>query len=291
MYRMCLLGALMMIGACNMRSTRPAAQPAANTTAAPVPAPSTTAPVTAPTVQPSPPASPRKSTPHRTVRKASAIKGAEIKKAETTKAGVEKVAAPTSAQAQISGHVELRAARGQQVAADEQVDTLVYYVPQAGGARARPGHYTIYTHHRDFSPGAMAVPQGSTVTFVNLDDVRHNVFSVTPGAAFNLGYQAGGKKISHVFTHAGLVLVSCNVHHSMELDMLVIPSAYSVKVAADGDFTLSGLPAGSGTLHFWNPRAQPASQAVTLPMSAKVTQALQAIKPRMATTLNEGSAP
>ncbi|MGP1666368.1 MAG: cupredoxin domain-containing protein [Rhodanobacter sp.] len=187
--------------------------------------------------------------------------------------------------------MELAASRGQQVDAGEQADTLVYFVPDKGAIRPKPGHYTVYTNHRDFSPEAMAVPLGSTVTFVNLDDVRHNVFSVTPGTSFDLGYQGSGEKADHAFARAGIVLVSCNVHHSMELDILVVPSAYMVKVGADGSFTLAGLPAGPGTLHFWNPRAQPVSQKLILPTDASLSQRITVTRPRLTTALNGAGKP
>jgi plastocyanin len=211
---------------------------------------------------------------------------APAQRADTDKS--DRVAA---AMLELSGRVDLVGGRGQQVEAGEQVDTLVYFVPDAGAPRTKPGHYTIYTHNRDFSPEAMALPEGSTVTFVNLDDVRHNVFSVTPGSSFDLGYQGAGEKADHVFRRAGIVLVSCHVHRSMELDLLVVPTPYFAKVAADGSFTLHGLPAGAGTLHFWNPRAQPLSKKVRLPMAAAVSGKLVAIKPRMITELNAGARP
>jgi plastocyanin len=219
-----------------------------------------------------------------------------VRHAKSKTVAAKEAVAPASiavapASVQISGQVDLLAARGQQVVGGERADTVVYFVPAHGAARARGGHYTIYTSHRDFSPQAMVVPQGSTVTFVNLDDVRHNVFSVTPGAAFDLGYQGSGEKASHVFSRAGIILVSCNVHHAMELDMLVLPTPYAAKVAADGHFTLSGLPVGTGTLHFWNPRAAPASQTVTLPMADALRQKLLAVKPRMTTQLNTAATP
>ena len=205
------------------------------------------------------------------------------------------VVAPTTvpkvSRSAIGGHVSLSGSRGQQVVAGELADTLVYFVPAKGNAGVKPGHFTVYTHNRDFSPEAIAVPKGSTVTFVNLDDVRHNVFAVTPGSSFNLGYQGSGEKASHTFGHAGVVLISCNVHRSMELDMLVVPTPYSTKVSAEGSFTLQGLPAGAGKLYFWNPRAQIVSQQVVLPMSGAVSQTLLAIKPHMDTQLNTGATP
>ena len=282
--RICLIGSLALIGACSMArvqhsiATTPAA--AAIATPAAVPTTATVAavpvseamPAAAAAVIPAASSSPPEPVPAPAPAAAARV---ALKKPVTEAV----VAAPV--RVQINGHVNLTAGRGQQIEPGDQTDTLVYYVPASGGARVRPGQFNVYTHNRDFSPEALAVPLGSTVTFVNLDDVRHNVFSVTPGSAFDLGYQGSGEKASHVFSHAGIVLVSCNVHRSMELDVLVVPSPYSAKVAADGNFTLRGLPPGPGTLHFWNPRAQPASQALTLPLGGAVKQTLQVTRPRM----------
>lgn len=289
-YRPCLWGALLLLGACSMTPDRPSPAPAQATVVAP---PATPAPMAVPPARmPMPMPAPAVTLPSRLPVAAPKLLAVHANPRPPVARKIATDAKPAVApmRLEISGHVVLRGARGQQVAPGEAADTLVYYVP-ADGARARPGHYTVYTHNRDFSPEAMAVPVGSTVTFVNLDDVRHNVFSVTPGSAFDLGYQGSGEKAAHTFARAGLLLVSCNVHRSMELDLLVVPTSLTMHVAADGSFVLRGLPAGTGTLHFWNPRAQPASLPVTLPMSAPVTQSLLATRPRLTTDLNAGGAP
>lgn len=173
----------------------------------------------------------------------------------------------------------------------ELIDSVVYYVPDAGAPRPQVGRFNIYTLNRDFKPAAMAVPIGSTARFVNQDEVRHNVFSVTPGNAFDLGYQAPGQSADQVLNRAGVVLVSCNVHRSMETDVLVVPSAYAAKVGADGRFVLRGLPAGAGQLYYWNPRGVLGAKAVALPASGEVNVTMQAVRPRVLTEIDVGSAP
>ena len=185
----------------------------------------------------------------------------------------------------LRGQVLLTAGSGQRVSSGDVADTIVYFVPAAPFARPAPGTFTVYTQNRAFNPAALAIPLDSTVHFVNLDDVRHNVFSVTPGSAFNLGYQGSGQSAAHRFGNPGLILISCNVHRTMELDLLVVPSPYATKVSADGAFALRGLPGGPGTLYFWNPRARLAAQKIVVPAD-NVQQRLVAIKPRMNTELD-----
>ena len=188
----------------------------------------------------------------------------------------------------ISGKVDLVAGAGQSLAPGEVTDTLVYFVPTHGKVRVHPGTYTIYTINMDFRPAAMAIPVGSTVKFTNLDQVLHNLYSATPDSTFDFQFQASGQSIAHAFTHAGPVLISCNVHRSMELDLLVVPTPYMAQVSADGSFSLHGLPPGPGTLYFWNPRAALSQQPITVP-AMFVEQQLIAMKPRVATELNVGN--
>lgn len=200
-------------------------------------------------------------------------------------------AAAGEATLELRGRLTLVAGRGQALVPGELIDSVVYYVPDAGAPRPQAGRFNIYTLNRDFKPAAMAVPIGSTVRFVNQDEVRHNVFSVTPGSSFDLGYQAPGQSADEVLNRAGVVLVSCNVHRSMETDVLVVPSAYAAKVGADGRFVLRGLPAGAGKLYYWNPRGALGVKAIMLPASGQVSVTVQAVRPRVLTEIDVGNAP
>lgn len=188
---------------------------------------------------------------------------------------------------EVTGRVALSAGPGQSVTANDIANTLVYFVPAKGRVHVKPGHFTVYTVNHDFRPAAMAVPAGSTVTFTNLDELLHNLYSATPNSTFDFQFQASGQSISHSFTHDGLVLIGCSVHRSMELDLLVVPTPYVSQVNADGHFVLHGVPKGAGQLYFWNPRTGLVQSAVSVP-AVDLTQQLVAVKPAVATELNAG---
>ena len=185
-----------------------------------------------------------------------------------------------AATASLRGQVTLDAGGGQHITAGDLADTLVYFVPKSGNAVPHPGTFTVFTQNRAYDPAAMAIPLGSTVTFANLDEVRHNEFSVTPGSAFNLGYQAPGAKTAHVFAHAGLVLVGCLVHRMMELDVLVVPTTFVARVSADGSFSLRDLPPGPGTLYVWNPRGRLVARSLTVPSASPIKVRIELVKPK-----------
>lgn len=163
--------------------------------------------------------------------------------------------------------------------AGEIADTVIWYVPAGGGARPKPGRYSIYTQNKAFDPPMLVVPVGSTVAFPNSDPIRHNVYSTTPGSAFDFGFYGEGESRERVFDQPGLVVVNCNVHHVMQAQVLVLPSVHHTRAGADGRYRLAGLPPGRGELHFWHPRAGVQSVAVSLP-SGGIDRRIELNKPR-----------
>ena len=125
----------------------------------------------------------------------------------------------------------------------------------------------------------LVVPVGSTVRFPNRDSILHNVFSRTPGSAFDFGFYGPGETKQRVFTKPGLVVVNCNVHHNMRVDVVVLSTPHYTRPDRNGRYSLAGLPKGPGTLVFWHPRADAQQVAVNLPVDAAVTRRLVASKP------------
>jgi plastocyanin len=116
-----------------------------------------------------------------------------------------------------------------------------------------------------FVPAVSVVQVGTRVLFPNEDLVLHNVFSPTPGDAFDLGGVPAGERPSPVvLLKAGHVEVFCNIHPGMRADILVVPNGYWTRVRPDGSFQISGVPVGTHRVALWGPAIKPVSQRVEL---------------------------
>jgi len=68
-----------------------------------------------------------------------------------------------------------------------------------------------------FSQMEITVKVGDSIVFVNSDEVTHNVYSVTPGMAFDLQRQAPGASSKITFSKEGTAEVLCSIHPKMKL--------------------------------------------------------------------------
>jgi len=104
-----------------------------------------------------------------------------------------------------------------------------------------------------FIPALLPVRVGTKVEFPSLDDTYHNIFSYSPAKRFDLGrYRPDERPIpSQVFDKQGLVTLRCDIHEHMRGLILVLNTPYFVMTDTNGQFRLSGLPAGRYILKAW----------------------------------------
>jgi plastocyanin len=73
-----------------------------------------------------------------------------------------------------------------------------------------------------FEPGRFETTAGAAVTFVNADDVNHNLQRVAPsGENKDYGVQKPGETTTISFPEAGLYTVMCSIHPRMKMKVLV----------------------------------------------------------------------
>ena len=103
-----------------------------------------------------------------------------------------------------------------------------------------------------FSPRVLAVTVGTVVDFPNNDLLFHNVMSLAPGNAFDLGRFPRGQSRSVRFDTPGIVPVICDIHTHMSAYVLVFGHPFFSVTDAQGRYTLANVPAGTHTVKVWS---------------------------------------
>ncbi|MCX7554869.1 hypothetical protein OS175_13395 [Marinicella sp. S1101] len=163
--------------------------------------------------------------------------------------------APANATLTIKGQIALDQSKLKEPNA-ELTNTIVYFEPADPlNTKLPTTDAVISTLNKQFDPSVLAITAGSTVSFPNMDRILHNVFSVSPTSEFDLGLYSAGLAKDVVFEKPGVIYVHCNVHHSMQADILVLETPFFTQVDQNGSFELTNIPQAAGKLKIWHPRA------------------------------------
>ncbi len=196
-------------------------------------------------------------------------------------------AAPAAA-AELRGRMQLVSKAGKPARGSDLRQAVVYFEPTAAhGVPPAPRPLEMVTRRKEFSPRVLVVSKGSRVRFPNQDPILHNVFSVSPGNAFDLGLYPKGPGKEQRFAEPGLVRVFCNVHHAMVAYVLVLATPFHTVPDAQGAFTLSGLPPGPGRLTVWHEQAEPWTVELTVPHTGMIAARVPVTRPRIPPHLNK----
>ncbi len=120
------------------------------------------------------------------------------------------------------------------------------------------------TQGKKFVPRVAITTPGSTVSFPNQDSILHNVFSVTPGAAFDTGHYEPGDTPKWTAPRAGLVKLYCNVHHKMNAFLWVVESPWAEVLDGKAGLAFQDVPPGAYRLRLWHPEVGEKTFPVTI---------------------------
>ncbi len=92
--------------------------------------------------------------------------------------------------------------------------------PAASGQDNASGKYQVKIDNFSFTPQTLMVPVGTTVTWVNQDDVPHNIVS-SEGKILKSPVMDTDEKFSYTFTKAGTYPYFCGIHPKMTAKVIV----------------------------------------------------------------------
>lgn len=109
---------------------------------------------------------------------------------------------------------------------------------------------------KEFVPRILPVLVGSTVEFLNSDDMEHNVFS-PDNEGYNLGNARKGQVLGYTFKSCGVYTQLCKIHPEMVAYVVVVPTPYTAITDSAGNFRIENVPPGNYTLRVWGERLKP----------------------------------
>ena len=161
---------------------------------------------------------------------------------------------------EVSGNIKLLQKRNsssnwESAASNEGV--VVYITGFEEKDRKSSNVYELKQQNKAFSPRVLAITVGDDVMFSNLDDVYHNIWSLSKAKTFDLGSYKAPEKKKLNFENAGLVKVFCNIHPQMISSILVLKNTKFFVTGSSGNFEIKDIPSGNFQVRAWVEGADP----------------------------------
>jgi plastocyanin len=150
----------------------------------------------------------------------------------------------------------------------KSAENIAVYVDAIPGKTfdAPSQHVTIDQRKMTFIPHLAVVLKGTTVEFLNSDNVGHNVYwpsvSGNKKLAHNMGTWPKGQNKPFQFNDLGTASLLCNVHPEMSGYVVIAPTPYYAVTNKEGEFEIKNIPDGHYTLKTWSEDGKPATLTV-----------------------------
>jgi plastocyanin len=121
-----------------------------------------------------------------------------------------------------------------------------------------------------FSPHLLPVMRGTTVRWLNSDQVYHNVFSMSAAASFEMGQSEPVTDLQspaikqYTFDKPGRVDVLCSIHANMNCIIYVMDNPWFSGTDRRGYYLIANLPSGIYKLRAWGERVPSQVKEITV---------------------------
>ena len=152
----------------------------------------------------------------------------------------------------------------------KSAENIVLYIDAVPGKKFDPPvqHVSVDQRNLKFIPHTIIILRGTTVDFLNSDQVAHNVYwpSINGDKRLrhNLTVVSPSQKKSFQFNDLGAAQTLCNFHPDMVAYVVVVPTPYFALTGNEGTFTIKNVPPGTYTLKAWSEDGKPTTQAITV---------------------------
>ena len=153
--------------------------------------------------------------------------------------------------------------------------SVVYVDTIQGKTFPAPAQTQLIEHEgMMFNPHILVIQQGTTVEFLNSDNMQHNVIWPSINGNKKLGHNLGtwpkGEKRPFKFEQPGVVPLLCNAHPEMAGYIIVSPTPYFSETDDNGNYKLVNVPEGTYNLVAWHEGMKEQTRSVNVSGANKV---------------------
>jgi plastocyanin len=134
-------------------------------------------------------------------------------------------------------------------------DAVVALHASSGNVPAAPANRSVALDQlkKQFVPHVLVIQTGTTLSFPNSDNIRHQVYSFSEAKRFELKLYSGKSAEPILFDRPGVVVLGCNIHDWMSAYLYVVDTPYFALTDKDGHVVIQA-PLGNYTARIWHPR-------------------------------------
>ena len=144
-------------------------------------------------------------------------------------------------------------------------DVIIAAYPLSFKAETKPlPKARIIQRNAVFIPSVLPVTPGTKVEFINSDRFFHNVFSISPGAKFNIGRRPTNTIVRRTINKTGNISLFCDIHSQMASTIISLNTPYFTTANRNGVYLLEKLPAGKYRIEVLNPNFEKITMELTL---------------------------
>lgn len=144
-------------------------------------------------------------------------------------------------------------------------DVIIAAYPLSFKADVKPlPNKRIIQRNATFIPNVLAITPGTKVDFINADHFFHNVFSISPGAKFNIGRRPTNTVVTRTIYKSGSISLFCDIHSRMASTIVSLNTPYFTMANRNGVYLLENLPPGKYRIEAIHPDFEKVVIEVTL---------------------------
>lgn len=133
-------------------------------------------------------------------------------------------------------------------------DVIIAAYPLSFKADVKPlKKARILQKNAEFIPHVLPVTPGTVVEFINADHFFHNVFSISPGATFNIGRRPTNTIVRETIRKSGDISLFCDIHSQMASTIVSLDTPYFTTANRNGVYLLDNLPPGKYRIEVIHP--------------------------------------